>query len=229
MVGPIMHTATALTVDATIPRPSAYGNDGFGLTVPPQQRAMRAVPPVWRSSGGIAVNRQVESRCCVAELADGWRCARDESEIQLLLCRLNLGRQQAYQLVPNDLVYRVETICLASVLTTTASAQLPIAVVNSNYQNRQVVCGAIRCLQSYGVLYLYGRQFKLSIQLSEIASLYVVRMPGKAGMVTALEAMDSAGRTVVALTGQPDFERRESIAWRMLLASLNRQPKLSPL
>ncbi|MDK1703421.1 ChuX/HutX family heme-like substrate-binding protein [Serratia rubidaea] len=165
---------------------------------------------------------RAENRDADAARIDGeWRAMTDVHQFFQLLSRHQIGRQQAFRAVGDDLAYRVDNGALAQLLNAAQQAQNEIMIFVSNRGCVQIFTGQIeRLLPQNGWLNVFNRRFTLHLIADAIAESWITRKPTKDGIVTSLELFAADGTQIAQLYGQRSEGQPEQTLWREQIAAL---------
>lgn len=156
-----------------------------------------------------------------AQLESEWRAMTDVHQFYLLLHRHKLSRQQAFNLVSDDLARRVDNQTLANLLNLAHSDGNDIMVFVGNRGCVQIFTGALERVEPMrGWLNIFNSNFTLHLRDSDIAESWVTRKPTADGIVTSLELYAADGTQIAQLYGQRREGEPEQTRWREQIALL---------
>ncbi|TVS13857.1 MAG: hemin-degrading factor [Gammaproteobacteria bacterium] len=150
-----------------------------------------------------------------------WAGLQDTHDFQSLLRRYRISREQALRLAPPRFARRVSGDALEATLAHAACSDLSIMVFVRNRGCVQIHRGPIRRLEPMATwLNVLDPEFNLHVRRRALARLWVVRKPTRFGVVSALEAYDSAGDLVLTLFGDRPAREPEPRAWQAWIDQL---------
>jgi len=150
-----------------------------------------------------------------------WRAMTDVHQFFTLLKRHNLTRQQAFNLVADDLACKVSNSALAQILESAQQDGNEIMVFVGNRGCVQIFTGVVeKVVPMKGWLNIFNPTFTLHLLEESIAETWVTRKPASDGYVTSLELFAHDGTQIAQLYGQRTEGEQEQAQWRKQIASL---------
>jgi putative hemin transport protein len=183
------------------------------------------VPEDLVSLGAADRQATVPAHVDAGELADIWRQMSDVHQFHALLHRFQLTREQAFQLVPEDLARPVPVSALRQILKAARDRRCPVMIFVGNQGAIQIHSGAVECLKVVGPWFnIIDPHFNLHVREERLARAWVVRKPTEDGWVTSLELYGDEGTQVLQLFGVRKNGEPESPRWRALINTLDQRP-----
>lgn len=150
-----------------------------------------------------------------------WRAMRDVHQFFTLLSRHNLTRQQAFNLVPDDLACKVGNDALSTLLNRAKQEGNEIMIFTGNRGCVQIFTGRLQKLVPMeGWINLFNDDFTLHLRPDAIAESWVTRKPTADGHVTSLELFADDGTQILQLYGQRSEGEPEQACWRAQVEAL---------
>jgi Putative heme degradation protein len=150
-----------------------------------------------------------------------WRAMTDVHKFFTLLKRHNLTRQQAFELVGDDLACKVPNSALAQLLDTARQDANEIMVFVGNRGCVQIFTGVVeKVMPMKGWLNIFNPTFTLHLLEESIAETWVTRKPTADGHVTSLEIFAHDGTQIAQLYGQRTEGEPEQTQWRKQIDAL---------
>jgi putative hemin transport protein len=157
----------------------------------------------------------------VAGLRAGWSAMQDTHEFFGLLKRFGVAREQALRLAGSDFAVPLAQSAPRLLLETAARTELPIMVFVGNPGVIQIHTGPVSNVRVMGPwLNVMDPDFNLHLREDQVRSVWLVRKPTAAGIVTSVELFDAAGRNIALLFGKRKPGIPESETWRAAAAKL---------
>ncbi|SUX74035.1 Hemin transport protein hemS [Citrobacter freundii] len=139
-----------------------------------------------------------------------------------LLKRHDLTRQQAFNLVGDDLACKVANSALAQLLDTARQDGNEIMVFVGNRGCVQIFTGVIeKLVPMKGWLNIFNPTFTLHLLEESVAETWVTRKPTADGHVTSLELFAADGTQIAQLYGQRTEGEPEQTQWRAQIDALD--------
>jgi putative hemin transport protein len=159
-----------------------------------------------------------------AGFADAWLALQDVHHFHGLLRKHGLTRQQAFRHAPAGHAWLLAADAADALLRRAADSALPIMVFVGNSGMVQIHTGAIQRVQRIGEwLNILDPGFNLHLQDSQLHEIWLVRRPTRDGIITAIEAFDAHGHSIVSFFGQRTEGEPELAGWRELADALPRK------
>ncbi|WLI78704.1 ChuX/HutX family heme-like substrate-binding protein [Kosakonia sp. H02] len=157
-----------------------------------------------------------------------WRAMTDVHQFFGLLKKHNVSRQQAFQLVGDDLACRVGNHAVRSLLETVAKEGNEIMVFVGNRGCVQIFTGVLEKLSPMkDWLNIFNEKFTLHLRDIGIHESWVTRKPTADGHVTSLELFAQDGTQIAQFYGQRSEGQPEQTRWRMQIDALAQQGRVS--
>ncbi|TXL82024.1 hemin-degrading factor [Vineibacter terrae] len=148
-------------------------------------------------------------------LRSAWRGMRDTHEFFGILQKHKVGRVQALRLAGDDLAQALPTDSVRAVLNASAASETPIMVFVGSPGCIQIHTGPVQKLVPTGPWFnVLDPTFNLHLREDAIVHTFIVRKPTDDGVVTSVEAFDTAGRTIALFFGARKPGQPERGAWR---------------
>lgn len=153
-------------------------------------------------------------------LRDDWAQLKDTHHFMALLSRHAVGRAQALRLAGREWAEQLPIMALSQTLEKAAASGQHIMVFVGNHGCMQIHTGAVHQLRRLGDwLNVLDPAFSLHLLETSVSQLWRVRKPTADGIVTSLEAYDSAGELILQLFGTRKPGQPEQDIWRDLAGS----------
>lgn len=157
-------------------------------------------------------------------LDKAWRAMTDVHQFFTLLKRHSLTRQQAFELVGDDLACKVPNSALAQLLDSARQDGNEIMVFVGNRGCVQIFTGVVeKVMPMKGWLNIFNPAFTLHLLEESIAESWVTRKPTADGHVTSLEIFAHDGTQIAQLYGQRTEGEPEQTQWRKQIDALTSQ------
>jgi putative hemin transport protein len=165
--------------------------------------------------------RKPDSEVDVKELRASWNEMSDVHEFPRLLKDLGISREQALGLIGKDAAYRISAQSVQTLIESAARQEQPIMVFVSNAGMTQIFSGNVKKVQTVGEWFnVLDPEFNLHLRSAGIDHGWVVKRPGKDGVITSVEFYDAKGDQVVNFFSRRDRNKEESATWRQIVSSL---------
>lgn len=153
-----------------------------------------------------------------------WLELKDVHHFHGLTRRYGVSRQLAFRLAPDGHAWRLDQDASATLLTRAAEQGPPIMVFVGNRGIVQIHTGPVERIKRVGEwINVLDPGFNLHLRDEAIAETWLVRRPSRDGIITAVEAFDAQGNSVLSFFGKRVEGEAELPAWRDLAESLPRQ------
>lgn len=158
----------------------------------------------------------------VETLETDWLSITDPHQFMGVLRKHNINRPQAYDLVADDLAYRVQSDCIKPILEDVAEHQIPIMVFVGNDGCIQIHTGPVTNVKAHGPwMNVLDETFHLHVKEGDIAYAYVVSKPAEKGRrVTSLECFNENHEIIISIYGERKPGVDELHSWRDALQRL---------
>lgn len=154
------------------------------------------------------------------EIDLAWRKMKEVHDFYLLMRKYNLERQAIFDMVGDDLAYKVDKDSLYKILSLGKDKGESLAVFIANKGCVQIYTGKIKLLfEKDGWLNFSNEGVRIHVT-KEISECWVVRKPSEFGFVTSLEVFNLDGEQVIQVYGQRDEGEPERESWRLLINDL---------
>ncbi|MEM7786161.1 MAG: ChuX/HutX family heme-like substrate-binding protein [Bacteroidota bacterium] len=157
-----------------------------------------------------------------AFLAD-WAALEDVHDFFRLLHTHGVSRTQALRLAEGRFTEAADPLAVRRALEGAAETETPVMIFVGNRGAFQIHSGLVKKLVEHGPWFnVLDPGFNLHLDEAKIAGAWVVVKPTEDGDVTAVEAYDAAGETIVQLFGKRKPGQTELEPWREIIAGLPR-------
>ncbi|MCC5919986.1 MAG: hemin-degrading factor [Cyclobacteriaceae bacterium] len=152
---------------------------------------------------------------------EGWLQMKDTHDFFGLVRKFGLTRKQALEIAPEGMSIRISLEKLEQVLTLASQRALPIMVFAGNKGNIQIHQGKVKNIKMMGPwLNVLDPQFNMHLNLSSIASAWLVKKPTEDGVVTSIEIFDREDELGAQFFGLRKPGIPERGGWRELLSEV---------
>ena len=158
----------------------------------------------------------------VETLEQDWLSITDPHQFMGVLRKHKLNRPQAYDVVADDLAYRVQSECIKPILEDVAEHEIPIMVFVGNDGCIQIHTGPVSNVKAHGPwMNVLDETFHLHVKEADIAYAYVVSKPAEKGRrVTSLECFNKDHDIIISIYGERKPGVDELQSWRDALQRL---------
>lgn len=158
-------------------------------------------------------------RVDVTTLEQDWSRLREPGDFDALLRRHGIRRLRAYRKVRDKFARAVSLDSVPALLMLAAARHTPLTISCSNAAGVLRHQGRVPLAAGAGPqLWLGQGAMSLALDLRQVASVWRVRKPTCAGIVTTVELFNGADERVLTLSSGRHFGRWELPSWRALLA-----------
>lgn len=165
-----------------------------------------------------AVAEKEDREIDVSGFRQAWLDLKDTHDFFGLLGDYGLTRRQAMRLAPDGYAQRISIASMKRVLEGVSGRSLEIMVFIGNPGCIQIHTGHVNKLLQTGPWFnVLDPEFNMHLREDAVESVWLVRKPTADGIVTSLEAFDSAGQVVVQFFGKRKPRTPEQEAWRQVL------------
>ncbi|MGV0919977.1 hemin-degrading factor [Empedobacter falsenii] len=169
------------------------------------------------------VTEKPDNEIDVEGFQQAWVELKDTHNFFMMLRKFGVTRTQALRLAPTD--YHAKQISnegIVQFLEKSAETQTPIMVFTGNKGNIQIHTGEIkRTMWHENWFNILDPDFNMHLDMSKIASTWIVRKPTEDGIVTAIEVFNDKGEIIVQFFGKRKPGIPELEQWREIVAELN--------
>lgn len=156
-----------------------------------------------------------------------WREMTDTLQIETLLSRHGLARNQALSLLDEEFAWRLDGAAVDALFAAASEAQLPLMCFVGSRGCIQIHSGPIRNVKEMGPwLNVMDPTFHLHLRRDLLAEIWAVRKPVRRkdaeGHVTSLEAFDAEGNLAIQFFGTRQPGHAERTEWRQIAENLPR-------
>ena len=156
-----------------------------------------------------------------SNLVEGWLKMTDVHQFHGLLRKLDLDRQTAFETVDNHLAHSIQTEAIEALIDSAAKMEVPLMMFVANRGVVQIATHQPEKLMRTGPWFnILDKNFNLHLDTTGIHTAWVVRRPTKDGTVTAVEAFDAQGQSIIQFFGQRIEGQEERHDWRRLVDQL---------
>ncbi len=181
--------------------------------------------PVWPIAQPSVPDLATDCVEDVPALRAAWLAMGDTHEFFPLLRRFNVKRIAAVRAVGPDLAQPVATDAVETMLPAVARSGLSIMCFVANQGMVQIHTGPVNRIQRTGSwLNILDPAFNLHLDVTQVASTWVVNKPSRDGWITSLELYADSGELIVQFFGARKPGSPELTEWRALLAGMCREP-----
>lgn len=158
----------------------------------------------------------------IPELAGEWSRMSDVHQFLALLRRHDLRRHEANALMEGRFTRALSTGACEQALAQAAASDLPLMLFVGSPGCVQIRTGRIPSpLRRRGWLNLFGENFTLHLDDTNIVEVWQVSKPNRDGGVTSLEVFDAQGGLVMQVYAERREGQPERSEWRQLLEGLD--------
>ena len=152
-----------------------------------------------------------------------WLELKDTHDFFGMTKKFGVTRTQALRLAPSDYyAQKIDNQAAVKVLEAAAETKTPIMVFVGNRGNIQIHTGKIRKTMWHREWFnVMDPDFNLHLDMSKIASTYLVRKPGDGDMVTSVEVFNEMGDLIVQFFGKRKPGIPELQEWRDITNTLS--------
>ncbi|WP_312068341.1 ChuX/HutX family heme-like substrate-binding protein [Empedobacter sp.] len=169
------------------------------------------------------VTEKPDNEIDVEGFQQAWVELKDTHNFFMMLRKFGVTRTQALRLAPTDYhAKQISNEAIVQFLEKSAELQTPIMVFTGNKGNIQIHTGEIkRTMWHENWFNILDPDFNMHLDMSKIASTWIVRKPTEDGIVTAIEVFNDKGEIIVQFFGKrkPGIPVLEQ--WREIVAELN--------
>lgn len=184
----------------------------LALRAPRQARV-----PVPRPGPAVAAPTPVQARAW----REQWTSMRDGAASDALVAALGEPRRRVLRALGADLAQPLSPGAVHDALVRAqAGAEAILATVGNAGVRLHLPWLPRRVNCERGVVIARGRNVRLRLDECALAEAWCVRLPGRRGLVHAIECFDGQGQLVLRLQGAAREGRGESCDWRHLVLSL---------
>ncbi|MDH1883438.1 hemin-degrading factor [Empedobacter falsenii] len=169
------------------------------------------------------VTEKPDNEIDVEGFQQAWVELKDTHNFFMMLHKFGVTRTQALRLAPTDYhAKQISNEAIVQFLEKSAETQTPIMVFTGNKGNIQIHTGEIkRTMWHENWFNILDPDFNMHLDMSKIASTWIVRKPTEDGIVTAIEVFNDKGEIIVQFFGKRKPGIPELEQWREIVAELN--------
>ncbi|MDM1548522.1 hemin-degrading factor [Empedobacter falsenii] len=169
------------------------------------------------------VTEKPDNEIDVEGFQQAWVELKDTHNFFTMLRKFGVTRTQALRLAPTDYhAKQISNEAIVQCLEKSAETQTPIMVFTGNKGNIQIHTGEIkRTMWHENWFNILDPDFNMHLDMSKIASTWIVRKPTEDGIVTAIEVFNYKGEIIVQFFGKRKPGIPELEQWREIVAELN--------
>jgi len=214
-----------------------FGKDGEAihkiyLTKDSDEKAFRALVEKYKSedqSGRetttvipLDIYEKPDSEIDLESFHKAWKELRDTHDFFGLLKEFELTRTQALRLAPSEYyAQKIDNQASVKLLELASETKTPIMVFVGNRGNIQIHTGRIRKTMWHREWFnVMDPDFNLHLDMSKIASTYIVRKPAEGDIVTSVEVFNEMGDLIVQFFGKRKPGIPELEEWREIVKQL---------
>lgn len=152
-----------------------------------------------------------------------WTALKDTHDFFGMLKKFGVTRTQALRLAPSEYyAQKIDNQASVKLLELAAQTKTPIMVFVGNRGNIQIHTGRIRKTMWHREWFnVMDSDFNLHLDMSKIASTYIVRKPAEGDVVTSVEVFNEMGDLIVQFFGQRKPGIPELEEWREIVKQLS--------
>ncbi|MDM1041777.1 MULTISPECIES: hemin-degrading factor [Empedobacter] len=168
------------------------------------------------------VTEKPDNEIDVEGFQQAWVELKDTHNFFMMLHKFGVTRTQALRLAPTDYhAKQISNEAIVQFLEKSAETQTPIMVFTGNKGNIQIHTGEIkRTMWHENWFNILDPDFNMHLDMSKIASTWIVRKPTEDGIVTAIEVFNDKGEIIVQFFGKRKPGIPELEQWREIVAEL---------
>ncbi|WP_291066430.1 MULTISPECIES: hemin-degrading factor [unclassified Empedobacter] len=168
------------------------------------------------------VTEKPDNEIDVEGFQQAWVELKDTHNFFMMLRKFGVTRTQALRLAPTDYhAKQISNKAIVQFLEKSAETQTPIMVFTGNKGNIQIHTGEIkRTMWHENWFNILDPDFNMHLDMSKIASTWIVRKPTEDGIVTAIEVFNDKGEIIVQFFGKRKPGIPELEQWREIVAEL---------
>lgn len=152
-----------------------------------------------------------------------WAALRDVHDFHAMLRRHGVGRRQAFAMVGEDFVWRLQPGCVADLFAQVVQAGMPIMCFVGSRGCIQIHSGPIVNVKEMGPwINVMDPSFHLHLRADHVSEAYLVRKPTKDGNITSVELYRADGEMIIQFFGLRHEGEAERADWRSLAEGLPR-------
>ncbi|MDM1063554.1 hemin-degrading factor [Empedobacter falsenii] len=169
------------------------------------------------------VTEKPDNEIDIEGFQQAWVELKDTHNFFMMLRKFGVTRTQALRLAPTDYhAKQISNEAIVQFLEKSAETQTPIMVFTGNKGNIQIHTGEIkRTMWHENWFNILDPDFNMHLDMSKIASTWIVRKPTEDGIVTAIEVFNDKGEIIVQFFGKRKPGIPELEQWREIVAELN--------
>ncbi|MDM1551575.1 hemin-degrading factor [Empedobacter falsenii] len=169
------------------------------------------------------VTEKPDNEIEVEGFQQAWVELKDTHNFFMMLRKFGVTRTQALRLAPTDYhAKQISNEAIVQFLEKSTETQTPIMVFTGNKGNIQIHTGEIkRTMWHENWFNILDPDFNMHLDMSKIASTWIVRKPTEDGIVTAIEVFNDKGEIIVQFFGKRKPGIPELEQWREIVAELN--------
>lgn len=157
------------------------------------------------------------------ELRNRWSAMTDVHQFFGMLRELKLDRKDAVGMVGDEYAWPLDTSSVAAMFDQAVEQEVPIMCFVGNHGCIQIHSGPVKTVKPMGPwINIMDPTFHLHLRNDHVSELWAVRKPTKDGIVTSIEAYDTAGELFIQFFGTRHEGEAERDDWRSLVESLPR-------
>ncbi|MGV0977896.1 hemin-degrading factor [Empedobacter falsenii] len=169
------------------------------------------------------VTEKPDNEIDIEGFQQAWVELKDTHNFFTMLRKFGVTRTQALRLAPTDYhAKQISNEAIVQFLEKSAETQTPVMVFTGNKGNIQIHTGEIkRTMWHENWFNILDPDFNMHLDMSKIASTWIVRKPTEDGIVTAIEVFNDKGEIIVQFFGKRKPGIPELEQWREIVAELN--------
>jgi len=165
---------------------------------------------------------KTDSEIDIENFHKSWKELKDTHDFFGLLKKFGLTRTQALRLAPSQYyAQKIDNQASVKLLELATKTKTPIMVFVGNAGNIQIHTGKIRRTMWHRDWFnVMDPDFNLHLDMSKIASTYIVRKPAENDFVTSVEVFNQKGDLIVQFFGKRKPGIPELEEWRKIVGEL---------
>jgi len=163
-----------------------------------------------------------DSEIDIENFHKSWKELKDTHDFFGLLKKFGLTRTQALRLAPSQYyTQKIDNQASVKLLELAAKTKTPIMVFVGNKGNIQIHTGKIRRTMWHREWFnVMDPDFNLHLDMSKVATTYIVRKPAENDVVTSVEVFNQKGDLIVQFFGKRKPGIPELEEWRKIVQEL---------
>ena len=149
-----------------------------------------------------------------------WAALEDTQEFFQLLKKYRLNRWDALTLIGDDYAQILNVGAIKFLFNSAKHLDVPLTIYVGNRGAVQIYSGQVQQVNDAKEwLSILGEKFNFHLNMTALPAIWLVRKPGKYGVISSLEILDRSGEVIAIIFGQRMPGQPEPEDWRNLLKS----------